>query len=178
MQRHKKFSSIGRDVDPRNPFITKIRKINKIVFHCTATRESEDLSAEDIDVMHRKRWGENSGCGYHFIIDIHGNVKKGRWSDSAGSHAGPDKRTGRPSSNADTIGVVYVGGVDKNLKALKEGMNPRQRTTAKILLSTLARGYNLKTEDIVGHGELPLVNKGCPCTGMDELREEIKIVNN
>lgn len=178
MERHKKFSSIGDIVDPRKPYITKIRKINKIVFHCSAQVSGDDATAKDIDEMHRQRWGMNSGCGYHFIIRTDGVVERGRWSDSAGSHAGPDAKIGRKSSNVDTIAVCYIGGLDKNLKILKEGMNEKQKETAIILLAALKRGYELKTEDIVGHNELPKVNKGCPCTDMHDLRRKVYSANN
>lgn len=178
MNRHKKFSSLGNEVQPYSPYITKLRKITKIVFHCSATPDGRDVTIEDIDRMHRERWGQNSGCGYHFLIDIHGKVKKGRWSDTPGSHAGPNKKIGRKSSNPDTIAVVYAGGVDSKLRALKSGMNSLQRDTAVTLLWALKNGYGLKIEDIIGHNELPLVNKGCPCEPMDELRERIKNAYN
>ena len=177
MQRHKKFSSIGNTVNPKKPYITKQRKINQIIFHCTATTTGRDVTAEDVDKMHITAWGLNSGCGYHFLIDIHGKVKKGRWSDYPGSHAGPNKKTGRPSSNSDTIAVVYAGGLDKNLKALDEGMNELQRRTSVILLDALMRGYELDYVNILGHSELPLVNKSCPCTDMHQLRHEVHDVN-
>ena len=178
MARNIKYSSLGKPVDPKNPYITKVRKVNKIIFHCSATPTGRDIGAKEIDEMHKVRWGANSGCGYHYIIDIHGKVQKGRWSDSAGSHAGPNIKIGRPSSNADTIAVVYAGGVDNKMKALNEGMNEKQRATAIILLEALRKGYELKVTDILGHNELPKVNKACPCTHMDKLREEIKDVNN
>lgn len=177
MNRHKKFSSIGNEVDPRKPYITKARRITKIIFHCSATQDGKEFSAKDIDAMHMRRWGVNSGCGYHYIITADGRVEKGRWSDSAGSHAGPKKEIGRPSSNVDTIAVCYIGGVDKKQVALKEGLRPRQRVTAEILLSSLQRGYGLQPENVIGHNELPKVNKGCPCTDMQRLRKEIKRVN-
>lgn len=178
MSRHKKFSSIGQTVDPLNPYITKSRKITRIIFHCSATVNGKNYDAHDVDNMHINRWGVNSGCGYHFVILPDGTVQKGRWSDYAGSHAGPDAKIGRKSENADTIAVVYIGGVDKNKVALKEGMNEKQRATAKILLNSLAKGYSLDETKILGHNELPKVNKACPCTNMDKLREEIKDVNN
>ena len=178
MQRHKKFSSLGQIVDPRKPYITKIRKVKKIIFHCSATPTGRDVGAKDIDDMHRNRWGANSGCGYHFIIDIHGRVQKGRWSDSNGSHAGPNKKSGRKSSNAETLAVVYAGGVDENIIALDDGMNDKQKETAGILLRALLDGYKLDETDLLGHNELPKVNKGCPCTPMGKLRERVKNANN
>lgn len=177
MTRHKKFSSIGDIVNPSKPYITNIRKINKIIFHCSATPTGRNVTAKDIDAMHVARWGLNSGCGYHFVIRIDGVVERGRWSDSGGSHAGPDKRLGRQSSNIDTIAVVYAGGVDVKMQTLTEGMNEAQRKTAAILNAALIKGYNLTVQDILGHNELPKVNKGCPCTNMNARRLEAHNVN-
>ena len=178
MKRHKKFSSVGNPVDPKKPYITKVRKIKKIVFHCTATPASHDTRAKDVDSMHIKRWGINSGCGYHFLITREGKIEKGRWSDSNGSHAGPNKKLGRISSNPETLGVVYSGGVDDDLKILDEGMNDKQKETAAILLAALTDGYELDETDIIGHNEIPLVNKGCPCTSMTELRRKVRNAYN
>ena len=178
MPRNKKFSSLGNTVDPKKPYITKLRKVKNIIFHCSATPTGRNVTAKDIDAMHRMRWGANSGCGYHFIIRVDGVVEKGRWSDSNGSHAGPNKKIGRESSNPETIAVVYAGGVDKNLRTLKEGMNEAQKRTAAILLNALVKGYNLGYINILGHNELPKVNKGCPCTYMKQRREDARLVNN
>ena len=43
-----------------------MRKISSIVIHCSATREDKELTAFDLDTMHRRR-GFN-GTGYHYYI--------------------------------------------------------------------------------------------------------------
>ena len=45
---------------------TGMRKISLIVIHCSATREDKELTAFDLDTMHRRR-GFN-GTGYHYYI--------------------------------------------------------------------------------------------------------------
>jgi len=160
--RSKKFSSLGKKVDPSNPYITKSRKINKIVFHCTATPWGRDCGAKIIDAMHIKRFGANSGCGYHFIINVDGSVEKGRWSDTPGAHA--------KGENIETVAVVYAGGLDKFGRMMVQGMNEAQYRTAKTLARALLRGYKLPKDKFVGHNELPFVNKGCPCTPMEMFR--------
>lgn len=162
MQRHKKFSSLGKKVNPNSPYITKLRKIDRIVFHCTATVWGKPCGAKDIDLMHLDRFGLNSGCGYHFVVNTDGTVEKGRWSDFHGAHA--------KNENHDTIGVAYAGGLDKFGKQQVQGMNEAQYRTAKTLMRALIRGYELEPKDVVGHNELPYVNKGCPCTPMDMFR--------
>ena len=43
-----------------------MRKIHLIVIHCSATRADKELTAFDLDTMHRRR-GFN-GTGYHYYI--------------------------------------------------------------------------------------------------------------
>lgn len=160
--RHKKFSSIGNIVDPRNPFISKLRTVDQIIFHCTATKWGQECGAKKVDEMHLLRFGERSGCGYHYIINVDGSVEKGRWSDYPGAHA--------KNNNLDTIGIAYAGGLDKFGKQMIQGMNEAQYRTAKTLAKALLKGYNLEPKDFRGHNELPFVNKGCPCTPMEMFR--------
>ena len=162
--RHKKFSSIGKRLDPRYLFKTK-RKINEIIVHCTANSSNPKLGAKYVDHEHLKRWGKNSGCGYHYVIRTDGTLEKGRWADFAGAHA-----RGR---NRNSIGVSYVGGLDKRGHAMDQGMTPKQLQTMQTLLHTLTQIYGLNKYAVKGHNELPHVNKACPCTPMDKLRNSI-----
>jgi len=165
MQRHKKFSNVGDKVDPRKPYITKTRKVNEIVLHCSANTWGTKLDAKYIDREHMKRWGENSGCGYHYVILSDGSVQKGRWSDFIGAHV--------KGHNTGTIGICYMGGLDKKGNPMAQGMNEAQYRTAKTLIRALMAGYNLKQENVKGHNEYPFVNKACPCTSMQQLRNSL-----
>ena len=52
-----------------------MRKINKIIIHCTATAEGKNYTAADID-----RWHKTMGfskIGYHYIILLDGTVELG-----------------------------------------------------------------------------------------------------
>lgn len=79
-----------------------MRQINKIIMHCTASREGQPLTVADIDKMHRARgW---NGIGYHYVVYADGSVHKGRSVEKAGAHVS--------GHNADSIGICYVGGLD------------------------------------------------------------------
>ena len=54
----------------------KMKTIDAIIIHCSATRAGQDLRAKDIDRMHRAR-GFNQ-IGYNFVIDLDGTVENGR----------------------------------------------------------------------------------------------------
>ena len=87
-----------------------MRKINLIVVHCTATPEGRDVTVADIDRMHRARGWKK--IGYHYVVYRDGSVHEGRPVNEVGAHV--------YGHNANSIGVVYVGGVAKDGKTAKD----------------------------------------------------------
>lgn len=80
----------------------KLNDIHTIVIHCSATRETDDISAKDIDRMHRDRgW---SMIGYHRVIRLDGTIQPGRPLERRGAHV--------KGNNTNTVGVCLVGGLD------------------------------------------------------------------
>ena len=77
MYRHKKFSQVGKDLTNEiyqgQTFVTQ-REIKEIVVHCSATEYDREVNAYDIDEWHQQRWGQASGCGYHYIILLDGKL--------------------------------------------------------------------------------------------------------
>ena len=124
------------------------RKINLIVVHCTATIEGIDYSVAEIRRWHIKRGF--SDIGYHYLIGIDGTLREGRNVNISGAHT--------KGYNAHSIGVCYVGGLDKNKKA-KDTRTPEQKATLLRLLKDLRKMY--PHASIHGHREF--ANKACPC---------------
>ena len=54
-----------------------MRQINKIIVHCSATKEGRDFDVEDVRNWHVKvnKWND---IGYHYIIKLDGTIQKGR----------------------------------------------------------------------------------------------------
>jgi len=114
------------------------RTINLIVVHSTATREGKDYTVADIRRMHKANgWRD---IGYHYVVYRDGSVHEGRSIDLAGAHA--------RGHNANSIGVVYIGGVDKNGKA-KDTRTDAQKASLRRLLTDLRVMY--PKAKIVGH---------------------------
>jgi N-acetyl-anhydromuramyl-L-alanine amidase AmpD len=106
------------------------RKIDWLVVHCTATREGQDIIVEQIRQWHLNRgW---SDIGYHYIIDIHGTIYEGRPVTRQGAHV--------KGFNKNSIGIVYVGGVDRNL-APKDTRTEQQKASLLYLLCELKDLY-------------------------------------
>lgn len=130
------------------PLAKSKRSINLIVVHCTATIEGIDYSVADIRKWHLKNgW---SDIGYHYLIGIDGALHIGRNVNISGAHT--------KGYNAHSIGVCYVGGLDKDKKA-KDTRTPAQKATLLQLLKDLKKLY--PKASIHGHREY--ANKACPC---------------
>ncbi len=136
-----------------------MRKITEIIVHCTATQEGVPVTVEQINKWHKQRgW---SGIGYHYVIDLEGNIHKGRSVEIMGAHA--------KGHNLHSIGVVYVGGLDKNMKP-KDTRNELQKVALIKLLEDLKTKY--PTAVILGHRDTsPDLNKN----GIIEQSEWIKM---
>lgn len=124
-----------------------MRKLTRIILHCTATPDGRHVDVDTIRSWHKKRgW---SDIGYHFVIYLDGSVHVGRDVAVAGAHV--------VGHNADTIGVVYVGGTDAGGKA-KDTMNDAQETAFVNLVKHLRDKFGPLT--LHGHNEYAA--KACP----------------
>jgi len=124
-----------------------MRKIDKIICHCSATPEGRAVTVRDIDKWHREK-GYN-GIGYHYVIGLNGEEWKGRDINLTGAHT--------QGQNYNSIGVCYIGGCDKNMKA-KDTRTPAQRIALLNLVKDLKGQFPKAT--IHGHNEF--ASKACP----------------
>jgi N-acetylmuramoyl-L-alanine amidase len=125
-----------------------MRQINRIIIHCTATPEGRDHTAKEIDRWHKSQgWAE---IGYHYVIRLDGTVEDGRPVHKVGAHV--------KGHNADSIGVVYVGGCDRAMKP-KDTRTAAQRKALRDLIANLRENYPHAT--VHGHNEFDK-GKACP----------------
>ena len=138
------------------------REITDIVVHCTASREGVPLTVEDIRRIHKANgW---SDIGYHYVIDLDGNRHLGRDVNISGAHVS--------GHNPHSIGVVYVGGLDKDGKP-KDTRTEAQKAALLLLLMDLRklypkariRGHRDFSKDLNGNGIIEPKEwiKACPC---------------
>ncbi len=126
-----------------------MRKITKIIVHCSATPEGRDYTVADIDRWHRaKGW---AGIGYHFVIYRDGSVHTGRPVEKQGAHC--------KGHNPNSIGICYIGGCARDGKTSKDTRTPAQRTALRELIGSLRAKYPNATI----HGHYEFANKDCPC---------------
>lgn len=126
-----------------------MRKINKIIIHCSATPEGRELDFGEIKKWHVEGNGW-SDVGYHYIIHLDGVVEHGRPLENAGAHC--------KGHNSDSIGICYIGGCDANMQP-KDTRTEAQKKTLRKLVTDAKNAFPAIT--IHGHNEFS--NKACPC---------------
>ena len=131
-----------------------MRKINKIIVHCSATQEGRDFDAAEINRWHLKRgW---NGIGYHYVVLLDGTIEYGRSIYKQGAHV--------KGENEGSIGICYIGGVESECGSngkwiAKDTRTPEQKESLLLLLKTLKKMHTSAT--IHGHNEFAA--KSCPC---------------
>lgn len=125
-----------------------MRAISKIIIHCSATPEGRDVSVEDLRKWHVEERGW-SDIGYHFFIDLNGEIHECRPLERTGAHT--------RGHNFDSIGVCYAGGLDLDHQA-KDTRNSLQKESLQHLLCQLKGLYPKSV--VYGHNDFS--SKECP----------------
>jgi len=126
-----------------------MRAIKKIIVHCSATREGQDIGIDTIREWHVNDRGW-SDIGYHYVIELDGAVKIGRQVERTGAHT--------VGHNADSIGICYIGGVES------DGITPKDTRTEiqKISLLNLITVLKSMYPDAIVYGHRDFSTKACP----------------
>ena len=125
-----------------------MREINKIIVHCSATREGENFEVAEIRKSHLARGF--SDIGYHFYIDLYGEIHKGRDISKIGAHC--------KGHNRNSIGICYCGGVEADGKTPKDTRYDCQKESLTAVLRTLKAMY----PNAVIHSHNDFANEACP----------------
>lgn len=124
-----------------------MRKIDKIIIHCSATKEGKYFDVEDIDRWHKARGFK---CvGYHYVVLLDGTIQEGRPIGQIGAHC--------KGYNKNSIGICYIGGLDENGK-VKDTRTSEQKESLVNLITELKN----KFPEATIHGHREFANKACP----------------
>lgn len=132
-----------------------MRNVNKIIIHCTATPEGRKTTLDEITSWHKARGFRT--IGYHYVIHIDGRISPGRMESEIGAHC--------KGQNSNSIGIAYVGGMDRLCKKPKDTRTEMQKIALYELIDTLKETY--KGATVHCHNEF--ANKACPSFKIDEL---------
>ena len=121
---------------------SKRTRTDAIVIHTTATPFGSEQNVASITKMHKARGF--STIGYHYLIGLRGEEWVGRSPDDCiGAHVA--------GFNATTMGVSYVGGLDKAGKPA-DTRTPEQLSTMERLVKKLCSKY--PNAVVLGHRDL------------------------
>jgi N-acetyl-anhydromuramyl-L-alanine amidase AmpD len=138
--------------------MSKLKRVDYIVVHVTATPPKVDIGAEEVDAMHRQRGF--SSIGYHYVVRRDGRVEKGRPEDRVGAHV--------QGFNSVSLGVSMVGGVDAR-GLPQDNATPAQYRALEQLLRALSGRH--PAARICGHRDLSPDRDG---DGVIEPQEHVK----
>ncbi|MDE6371165.1 MAG: N-acetylmuramoyl-L-alanine amidase [Duncaniella sp.] len=125
-----------------------MRRVTKIIVHCTATPLGREVSVAEVDAWHR---AQGFRCiGYHYLVGLDGGVHAGRPEHEVGAHC--------KGQNAFSVGVAYVGGLDADGEPA-DTRTSQQREALRQLVIELSKRYPGAT--VHGHREFAV--KACPC---------------
>ena len=140
----------------------RMRRIDTIIIHCSATPYNSKLDPVALIKSHRKR-GFN-GCGYHFYIRRDGEICDMRPVERIGAHC--------KGHNEGSIGICYEGGLDRKGNPA-DTRTPEQKKALDYLVKTLKKEFPITTvaghrdfsPDLDGDGEVEPEEwiKQCPC---------------
>lgn len=132
-----------------------MRRIDKIIVHCTATPAGREVTVADVKAWHKARGFRT--IGYHYLVYLDGTVHAGRRESEPGAHC--------LGQNARSIGVCYVGGLDAATGEPRDTRTPAQRRALRALVGSLRRRYPNATV----HGHREFAAKACPCFDIADL---------
>ena len=133
-----------------------MRRIDKIIIHCTENYQDSKITVADIDRYHRGPEKGFDKIGYHYVIYQDGSVHTGRSESEIGAHT--------RGKNRHSIGIAYVGGLvhgsTTRHKLFGDTRTDAQKASLKNLVQKLVNKYPHAT--IHGHREFD-PSKQCPC---------------
>ena len=129
-----------------------MRRIDRIVVHCTATPPGREVSRKDLEQWHMVERGWDR-LGYHWMVHRDGDIEP----------LEPESRVsyGAAGYNANSIHIVYVGGTDATGRAF-DSRTMEQRVALNTYLDGLAARY--PDAAVMGHRDL---NPGKACPSYD-----------
>ena len=132
-----------------------MRRVRRIIIHCSASPNGRADTIRDIDRWHKERGflraltfrqkyrPELTSVGYHAVIHVDGTIAQGRHTDEVGAHA--------YGYNHDSIGVCLSG---------TDEFTPQQIEALELYILSILSMYPNAT--VMGHRDLPAVKKSCP----------------
>lgn len=139
-----------------------MKRIERLVIHCTATPEGREVTAADIRRWHCSPAPVGRGwrqVGYTDIIHLDGSVERLVDNNEDPFVDSWEVTNGARGYNGTSRHIVYVGGCDRNGKP-KDTRTQAQKDALLSYVNDFKAKY--PWADVCGHNELD-PGKDCPC---------------
>lgn len=136
------------------------RRVNRLVFHCTATNQSATVASIE------RFWRNNLGWrspGYHIIVKPDGS-----WTQLSDFN---NVVNGVAGINSTSIHISYIGGIDSKGRAI-DNRTDKQKEVFEIVW----REFSNKMSNLTFHGHYEFSNKACPSFKVDNWIKTIEII--
>tara|TARA_R100001463_G_scaffold27129_1_gene63095 strand:+ start:111 stop:545 length:435 start_codon:yes stop_codon:yes gene_type:complete len=110
-----------------------------IVIHSTKTKSSENLSAKDITLLHRKEGYFHNA--FHYIIKRDGTIEQGRPEDMSGAILPINQPL---ITNQNSIAIALVGGLADEGNNLDTNFTFQQYASLRELVKKLKKKYKVE----------------------------------
>jgi N-acetylmuramoyl-L-alanine amidase len=122
------------------------RKVTRLVFHCTATHQTATVEAIIRFWKDRRGW---TNPGYHIIVRPDGS-----WTQLQDFNR---ITNGVAGINSTSLHISYIGGIDKNGKALDNRTDAQNE-----IFEAVYHTFKNKMPSLTFHGHYEFSNKACP----------------
>ncbi|MFV1644949.1 N-acetylmuramoyl-L-alanine amidase [Phaeobacter sp. JH20_41] len=131
-------------------------QVKYIVIHYSATAVEDDVSADDIDRMHKRRGFRK--IGYHWYIRKSGSIEMGRDLSQPGRFEAGAHSEGE---NSISVGICFEGGVRKG--AMNAGFDSRTPAQTRAMIELIDKMLERFPGAVVrGHRDMPGAATQCP----------------
>lgn len=125
-----------------------MRAIRNIVVHCTATRQETTVKS----ILNYWRTGLKwRNPGYHLIVKPNGEYERLASDETVCN--------GVKGHNYNSLHISYIGGIDKNGKALDNRTDAQKQRLLELICELKSKYPEAR---ILGHRDFPNVAKDCP----------------
>jgi len=149
------------------------KTLKYLVIHCTATREGQDITGDNIRDWHTSPKPRGNGwkkVGYSDLILLDGRLESLTPFDTDDDVEGWEITNGAKGFNDVSRHICYVGGLDNEMKT-KDTRTLKQKITLETYVRyMLLRHPGLK---VIGHNEIS--NKDCPSFDVPEWLDNQRI---
>jgi len=151
-----------------------MRNIQYLVIHTSASWQSWTAEMLKLYFLKTLKWKRP---GYHVTVNHKGRVKRILPNRFPSNGVRPYRKNGVSISNANSVNICWIGGIEKNPKGKIIPVDNRTEIQSEMLWKVV-RWYIKENPNIKVLGHNQIANKACPCFNVPEWLRERGVQQN